>query len=74
MSEMESSSSSEPASSSPKIYKAIIAIGIAGEEEDVTRFVSLWIHDAERRAHRINEKLFAGSLQLLPLPETDANA
>lgn len=67
MSEMESSSSSEPGSSSQ--YKAIIAIGVIGTEEDVTRFIALWVTDAEKRAHRINDGLFAGRLQLLPLPE-----
>lgn len=70
MSEMESNSSSEPASSSsPKHYKAIIAIGVIGEEEVVEEFVALWIHDAERRAHRIVDKLFDGRVTLLPLPE-----
>jgi hypothetical protein len=50
------------------IYKAIIAIGVMGDEEDVARFTALWIKDSERRAHRIVEKLNI-PVQLLPLPE-----
>ena len=42
-----------------------------GETDDVTRFAALWIADSERRAHRINEKVFKGRLQLLPLPEDE---
>jgi hypothetical protein len=53
----------------PSIFKAIIAIGIMGGKEDVTRFTALWIADSERRAHRINQIAFDGRLQLLPLPE-----
>lgn len=53
------------------IFKAIIAIGVMGEREDVARFTALWITDSERRAHRINQVAFDGKLQLLPLPEGD---
>lgn len=63
------SSYSEPPTSGAGHYKAIIAIGIMGEREEVARFTALWILDSERRAHRINEKLFHNSLVLLPLPE-----
>jgi hypothetical protein len=52
-------------------YKCIIAIGVMGEKEDVARFTALWITDSERRAHRINERLFSNRLLLLPLPEVD---
>jgi hypothetical protein len=65
----EDSSSFEQPKSNVGLYKAIIAIGVMGGEDDVTRFIALWIADSERRAHRINDKLFQGRLQLLPLPE-----
>lgn len=52
-------------------YKAIIAIGLLGSADDVSRFTALWVADSERRAHRINERLFRGRLTLLPLPEVD---
>ena len=61
--------SSLPDKPAVRHYKAIIAIGVVGEEEDVTRFIALWVADAERRAHRINGVAFEGRLQLLPLPE-----
>ena len=69
----EESSSSDAQASSPHVYKAIIAIGVMGTEEDVTRFTALWIQDSERRAHRINVVAFDGRLQLLPLPEGGNN-
>lgn len=62
-----------PPGSSAGHFKAIIAIGIMGEREDVARFTALWITDSERRAHRINERVFNNSLVLLPLPEVDTN-
>jgi hypothetical protein len=68
----DSDSSPTPASSAG-VYKAIIAIGIMGEKEDVARFVALWITDSEKRAHQINDRVFKGSLVLLPLPEADFN-
>jgi len=44
-----------------------------GKQEDVERFVALWIIDSEKRAHQINERVFHNTLTLLPLPEdTDA--
>jgi hypothetical protein len=64
-------SSSLPPASSAGVYKAIIAIGIMGEQEDVARFVALWITDSEKRAHQINDRVFSGSLVLLPLPEAE---
>jgi hypothetical protein len=67
------SSSSMPPASDAGHFKAIIAIGIMGEREDVARFTALWITDSERRAHRINEKLFHNRLLLLPLPEVDTD-
>jgi hypothetical protein len=68
--EQESSSSSEP-SSSLAVFKAIIAIGVMGTEEDAARFTALWITDSNLRAHRIAEKIMKGRVQLLPLPETE---
>jgi len=53
------------------VYKAIIAIGVMGPQEEVVRFTALWIEDSERRAHRINQVAFDGRLQLLPLPEVN---
>lgn len=78
MTDQESKSSTEQASpagsSEPSIFKAIIAIGVMGEDEDVERFTALWVIDSERRAHRIVEKLGI-PVQLLPLPEeTDEEA
>jgi len=68
----DSDSSPTPASSAG-LYKAIIAIGVMGKQEDVERFVALWIIDSEKRAHQINERVFHNTLTLLPLPEdTDA--
>lgn len=73
MTTQDSDSSSEHSSPltrlEPRHYKAIIAIGVIGTEEDVTRFIALWIADSEHRAHRINTKLFRDRLTLLPLPE-----
>jgi hypothetical protein len=60
-------------SEGPGVYKAIIAIGVMGEEEDVARFIALWMMDSERRAHRINHVAFDDRLQLLPLPEDNTN-
>ena len=72
MTEQDSSSSSEPVSTTGH-YKCIIAIGVIGTQEDVARFAALWVLDSERRAHRINQIAFDGRLTLLPLPEeTDA--
>jgi len=65
------SSSSNPPTSDVGHYKAIIAIGIMGNRDDVARFTALWMTDSERRAHRINQVAFEGRLQLLPLPEVD---
>lgn len=70
MTQQEQNSSPEPASS-PKHYKAIIAIGIDGTEEDVQKFTALWATDAERRAHKINDGILGGRLTLLPLPENE---
>ena len=66
---LEDSSSLDSQASGSHVYKAIIAIGVMGSEEDVTRFTALWIADSERRAHRINAIAFDNRLQLLPLPE-----
>jgi len=66
---LEDSNSSDSQASGSHVYKAIIAIGVMGSEEDVTRFTALWIADSERRAHRINAIAFDNRLQLLPLPE-----
>ena len=68
MTEEDSSSLPLPASNL-HVYKAIIAIGVMGTADDVTRFTALWIADSERRAHRINAIAFDNRLQLLPLPE-----
>jgi hypothetical protein len=68
----DSKPSALPASQSdPSVYKAILAIGVMGSQEDVARFTALWITDAERRAQQIAAKLFHGRVQLLPLPESD---
>jgi hypothetical protein len=67
----EASTSSTPPESGVGHFKVIIALGVMGEKEDVARFTALWITDSERRAHRINEKIFEGKLQLLPLPEVE---
>lgn len=66
----EDSSSFEAQESDIGHYKAIIAIGVMGTVDDVTRFTALWVSDSERRAHRINAVAFDGRLTLLPLPET----
>lgn len=74
MTDQESNSSempdllSPPSATSAAVYKAIIAIGVSGEEEDVARFVALWIADAEARAHKIVFRLKIPVI-LLPLPE-----
>ena len=65
MTEQDSKSSSEP-SSQPNVYKAIIAIGVMGDQEDVERFTALWITDCEKRAHKVAA---ITKVQLLPLPE-----
>lgn len=74
MTDQDSSSSetldllSPPSATSAAVYKAIIAIGVSGEEADVARFVALWIADSEMRAHRIVARLKIPVI-LLPLPE-----
>ena len=65
------SSSSPPPESTAGHYKVVIAIGVMGTQEDVTRFTALWIRDSENRAHKINERIFHNKLLLLPLPEVD---
>ena len=45
----DSDSSPTPASGA-SLFKAIIAIGLMGDQEDVERFVALWIIDSEKRA------------------------
>lgn len=76
MTEQDSSSSNELSSLSPSsadahVYKAIIAIGVVGTEDDVARFTALWIADSEKRAHQI-ANTFGGLVRVLPLPEDDA--
>jgi hypothetical protein len=68
--DQDESSSMLPASDAGH-YKLIIAIGVMGNKEEVARFAALWITDSERRAHQINDRIFKGSLLLLPLPEVD---
>jgi len=63
----DSSSSAKPASAS-KVYKAIIALGVAGDAEDVERFTVMWMLEAENRAHELKSTYFP-QLTLLPLPE-----
>lgn len=65
----EGSSSSSPQESGPKVYKAIIAIGIMGPSDDVERFVAQWIYQSERLAHRIQQQASFSTITLLPLPE-----
>ena len=72
----ESSSSSEPNSSSPEAlptrHSVIVAIGIIGTEADVKSFAEDFVVSAENLAHKVaNRPDLCGRLTLLPADEGD---
>lgn len=74
MTDQESSSSEEQASSAPNSdhhrFTLIAAVGIMGTEEDCTKFMELMIEDFQVRCHRANEKIMKGRIVILPVEET----
>lgn len=76
MTDQESSSSQEPSSppsTSPRVFKAIIALGVMGYQDDVLEFISLWVSKSEALAQLMASRgMFDGKIQLLPIPEDDA--
>jgi hypothetical protein len=65
----EESTSSDKPESGPSVFKAIVAIGLMGPQDDVERFVAMWVTQCERRAHLLQSSFPA--VNLLPLPEDE---
>jgi hypothetical protein len=55
-----------------KRFNVVVAIGIAGNEEDCHRFVELMMADFEARCKRAAEKIFDGRVEVFPPQVTDA--